>query len=129
MSVATPTITATDSATSYEIQGTSVTLTCTPIYGNGDYVWKFDNAPMYVVSSYDTQNSSNFAKNIKLAFFRNGVTTTRFTVPNTDPSAAGNYTCQVTLFTVTSSESDPYTLAAAGFLDETFCVFLQNIRR
>ena len=53
ISVATPQITASDSATSYEISGTAVTLTCTSYSdssGTGAYVWKLGTQAMYVLS-------------------------------------------------------------------------------
>ena len=49
LSVATPTITEGSSATSYEIAGTSITLTCTSTSGSGTYAWKFDRTAMYVI--------------------------------------------------------------------------------
>ena len=47
--VATPTITEANSATSYEIAGTSLTLTCTSMSGSGTYTWKKDGTIMYVI--------------------------------------------------------------------------------
>ena len=41
-------ITASNGATSYELSGPSVTLTCTSTSGRGDYVWKLNNALTYV---------------------------------------------------------------------------------
>ena len=49
LSVATPTITEGSSATSYEIAGTSLTLTCTSTSGSGTYAWKLDGTGMYVI--------------------------------------------------------------------------------
>ena len=37
-------------------------------------------------------------------------------VPNTDNSAAGSYTCMVTVSGVASSYSDAFTLSATGIL-------------
>ena len=49
LSVAPPTITEGSSATSYEIAGTSITLTCTSTSGSGTYAWKLDGTAMYVI--------------------------------------------------------------------------------
>ena len=49
LSVATPTITEGGSVTSYEIAGTSITLTCTSTSGSGTYAWKLDGTAMYVI--------------------------------------------------------------------------------
>ena len=46
---ATPTITEANSATSYEIEGTSITLTCSSTSGPGTYAWKHCGNPMYVI--------------------------------------------------------------------------------
>ena len=46
LSVATPTITEENSAISYEIAGTSITLTCTSTSGSGTYAWKFDGTAL-----------------------------------------------------------------------------------
>ena len=47
--VATPTITEAKAATSYEIGGTSLTLTCTSKSGSGTYAWKKDRTALYVI--------------------------------------------------------------------------------
>ena len=47
-SVARPVISASNGATSYELSGPSVTLTCTSTSGSGDYVWRLNNELMYV---------------------------------------------------------------------------------
>ena len=53
LSVATPTITEGSSATSYEIAGASITLTCTSTSGSGTYAWKFDGtAIVYHVNNF-----------------------------------------------------------------------------
>ena len=49
LSVATPTITEGSSATSYEIGGTSLTLTCESTSGSGSYAWKLDGTAMYAI--------------------------------------------------------------------------------
>ena len=52
ISAATPTITASNSATSYEIGGTAVTLTCKSASdsgGSGAYVWKLASNAVYVL--------------------------------------------------------------------------------
>ena len=54
-SVATPVISASNSATDYEISGTSVTLTCESTSdpsGSGKYLWKLDGNIRYVLSAY-----------------------------------------------------------------------------
>ena len=63
---------------------------------------------------------SNVEIKTKLTFFRNGVTTSEYAVPNTDHSAVGSYTCQVTIFrfNLTSVDSIGYTLTATGWLEE-----------
>ena len=51
ISVATPVITASNSASSYEIRGTTVTLTCISTSdsgGSGIYAWKLDALIVYV---------------------------------------------------------------------------------
>ena len=53
VSVATPTISASNGATDYEISGTSVTLTCESTSdpsGSGKYVWKLEGIIQYVLS-------------------------------------------------------------------------------
>ena len=53
-SVATPTISASNGVTSYEISGTSVTLTCestSDSTGSGTYVWELAGITLYVILS------------------------------------------------------------------------------
>ena len=53
-SVATPTISASNGVISYEISGTSVTLTCestSDSTGSGTYVWELDGRTLYVFFS------------------------------------------------------------------------------
>ena len=53
ITVATPAISASNSATSYEISGTSVTLTCSSTSdpsGSGTYEWKLGGQSQYVLS-------------------------------------------------------------------------------
>ena len=47
---------------------------------------------------------------------RSGAASNAYTIPNYDNSAAGSYTCMVTVSTVASSESSSYSLIATGIL-------------
>ena len=46
--------------------------------------------------------------------YRNGVTSAERIVATTDHSAAGSYTCSVTISTVTSTDSTAYLVTATG---------------
>ena len=53
ITVATPAISASNSVTSYEISGTSVTLSCVSTSdsgGSGSYVWNLGGQSLYVLS-------------------------------------------------------------------------------
>ena len=55
ITVATPAISASNSATSYEIHGASVTLSCVSTSdsdGSGTYVWKHNGKSLYVFLGY-----------------------------------------------------------------------------
>ena len=55
IAVETPAISASNSATSYEISGTSVTLSCVSASdssGSGAYVWKLGGQKLYVLSGF-----------------------------------------------------------------------------
>ena len=49
-----------------------------------------------------------------LNFCRIGETNTNYVVPNTDNSAAGSYTCSVTISTVASTDSTGYAVTATS---------------
>ena len=58
----------------------------------------------------------HLAKDITVNCHRSGATSQTYTVPNTDNTAAGDYTCMVTVSTVASSDSSAHTLTATGIL-------------
>ena len=61
-SVATPTITEGNFATSYEIAGISITLTCTSTSGSGTYAWNKDGTVMYVILTIVCITKTNTTK-------------------------------------------------------------------
>ena len=68
------------------------------------------------IISTASMNYKNLVKDITVNCLRNGATVQTYTVPNTDNSAAGSYTCMVTVSTAASSESPSHTLTATGSL-------------
>ena len=122
-SVATPTITEGSSATSYEIAGTSITLTCTSTSGSGTYAWKLDGNAMYVILIMFRFIKTN-ATNVyctTLNICRSGETSTNYVVPTTDNTAAGSYTCSVTVSTIASTDSTGYAVTATGLFFDMVC--------
>ena len=118
ISVATPSISASNSATSYEISGTAVTLTCMSTSdsgGVGVYVWKFGGQIMYALLTLLAE-TYHLVKDITVNCHRSGAASQTYTVPNTDNSAAGDYTCMVTAYTISSSESSGYSLTVTGIV-------------
>ena len=98
--------------------GTAVTLTCTSASdsgGSGAYVWKLASTAVYVLLKL-LAKKYHLAKDITVNCHRSGATSQTYTVPNTDNTAAGDYTCMVTVSTVASSDSSAYTLTATGIL-------------
>ena len=55
-------------------------------------------------------------KDITVNCLRNGATVQTYTVPNSDNSAAGRYTCMVTVSTVASSEGSVFSLGVTGIV-------------
>ena len=51
-----------------------------------------------------------------LNIYRSGQTGAQYVVPTTDNTAAGLYTCSVTVSTVASEDSTGYRITAAGLL-------------
>ena len=58
----------------------------------------------------------HLVKDITINCNRSGAASQTYTVPNYNNSAAGSYTCMVTVSTVSSSESSSYSLTATGIL-------------
>ena len=52
---------------------------------------------------------------------RSGETSTNYIVPTTDNSAAGSYTCSVTVSTVASTDSTGYAVTATGLFFDMVC--------
>ena len=120
LSVATPTITEGSSATSYEIAGTSITLTCTSTSGSGTYAWKFDGTAMYVILIIFA-SLKQMQRKYNLNICRSGETSANYIVPTTDNSAAGSYTCSVTVSTIASTDSTGYAVTATGLFFDMVC--------
>ena len=56
---------------------------------------------------------------------RSGETNTNYILPTTDNSAAGSYTCSVTVSTIASADSTGYMVTATGlFLDMVRVIYL-----
>ena len=83
--------------------------------GSGTYVWKLDGKSLYVLSGLLAQ-ICHLIKDITLNCRRSGYTSQTYLVPNSDKSAAGSYTCMVTVSAGASSESSSYSLTATGIL-------------
>ena len=73
-------------------------------------------------------HTNNFPFTIKqmpqkynLNICRSGATTTNYVVPTTDNSAAGSYTCSVTVSTITSTDSTGYAVTATGLFFDMVC--------
>ena len=120
-SLSTPTITEGNSATSYEIAGTSITLTCTSTSGSGTYAWKLDGTAMYVILIIFRFTIKQMPQKYNLNICRSGETSTNYVVPTTDNSAAGSYTCSVTVSTITSTDSTGYAVTATGLFFDMVC--------
>ena len=118
ITVATPDISASNGDTDYEISGPPVTLSCissSDSSGTGTYVWKLATEAVYVLSRSNAL-IYHFVDDITANCYRDGAISQTYTVPNTDNTAAGDYTCMVTVHTVTSSESSSYSITATGSL-------------
>ena len=60
-----------------------------------------------------------------LNIYRSGETSTNYVVPTTDNTAAGSYTCSVTVSTIASTDSIGYVVTATGlFFDMVFEMYL-----
>ena len=81
--------------------------------GTGTYVWKHNGQIQYVLSGL-LAYIYHLVKDITVNCHRNGATVQTYTVPNSDNSAAGSYTCMVTVSTVASSESSAFSLGVTG---------------
>ena len=55
-------------------------------------------------------------KDVTINCPRSGFTSNVYALPNTDNSAAGEYTCMVAVSTVESAESTGYSITATGIL-------------
>ena len=83
--------------------------------GSGAYVWNLSQQSVYVLSWLFTC-ICHIVKDITINCLRNGATSQTYPVPNSDNSAAGDYTCMVTASTVASSESSAFSLGVTGIL-------------
>ena len=57
---------------------------------------------------------------------RSGETSTNYVVPTTDNTAAGSYTCSVTVSTIASTDSTGYAVTATGLWNLFTCVSLSH---
>ena len=57
----------------------------------------------------------------KLSICRSGETSMNYVVPITDNSAAGSYTCSVTVSTIASTDSTGYAVTATGLFFDMVC--------
>ena len=98
--------------------------------GTGAYVWNLGGQSVYVLLE-SLVYIYHFVKDITVNCYRSGATSQTYTVPNTDNSAAGDYTCIVTVHTVASSESSAFSLGVAGILVfkayQTCCLIYFNV--
>ena len=58
---------------------------------------------------------------------RSGETSTNYIVPTTNISAAGNYTCSVTISAVASTDSKGYAVTATGSFFDMVCKIYLNV--
>ena len=104
LSVSTPEITELNSAATYEILGTALTLTCTSASGHGTYAWNVNGAPMYVILLI-FRITKRKPRKYNLNIYRDGANSQQYVVPAADNSAAGSYTCTVTISSISSEVS------------------------
>ena len=53
--------------------------------------------------------------------YSDGDTSQQYIVPTTDNSAAGSYTCSVTVSTIVSTDSTGYAVTATGMFFDMIC--------
>ena len=61
------------------------------------------------------------SRKYNLYIYRSGETDMHYIVPTTDNSAAGSYTCSVTISTIPSTESTEYSLTVTGLFFDMVC--------
>ena len=83
--------------------------------GSGAYVWNLGGQSVYVLSGLFAW-ICHIVKDITINCLRSGATSQTYPVPNSDNSAAGDYTCMVTVSALESSESTTFSLGVTGIL-------------